>query len=46
MRGKLEEDHHTKQKMMEKATKDVNLQLVIYNFFLSKTKDFFFTIDV
>ena len=33
MRGKLEEDHHIKRKMMEKATKDVNLQLVIIDSF-------------
>lgn len=29
MRTKLEEDHNMKRKMMEKATKDVNLQLVL-----------------
>ena len=30
MRTKLEEDHNNKRKTMEKATKDVNLQLVIF----------------
>lgn len=28
MRTKLEEDHFAKRKMVQKATKDVNLQLV------------------
>lgn len=32
MRTKLEEDHFAKRKMMEKAAKDVNLQLVLFIF--------------